>query len=181
MPPRLRLNRTSGRRSPGCRFVSPDRPQADLEQDARRHSRAVLGFLGVKPGMHVIDVFSAGGYNTELLARTVGVKGQVIAYNNPAYAAFAEKGIAARYANGRLGNVRQVTAEVGALELAPSSLDAALFVMSYHDASGDPRTARSTRRIPRNCWRGYSTRSSPGASWSCRITSPSRGRTEGGR
>ena len=104
-----------------------------MAQDERRKSREVLAFLGVKPGMRVLDAFSAGGYNTELLARTVGVKGQVIAYNNPPYAKFAAKGIAERYAGDRLGNVRQVTAEVGALELPPASLDAALFVMSYHD------------------------------------------------
>ena len=102
-------------------------------------SRAeVLAFLGVAPGMRVVDMFSAGGYYTELLARTVGVKGQVIAYNNPPYAKFAEKGIAERYADGRLGNVQQVTAEVGDLQLAPASIDAALFVMSYHDAYWRP-------------------------------------------
>ncbi len=129
-------------------FASPDRPKADVEQDARRHSHAVLAFLGVKPGMHVIDVFSAGGYNTELLARTVGVKGQVIAYNNPAYAAFAAKGIAERYASGRLGNVRQVTAEVGDLDLAPASLDAALFVMSYHDAYWRPKDGSFDKTDP---------------------------------
>jgi predicted methyltransferase len=129
-------------------FASPDRPQADREQDERRQSRAVLEFLGVKPGMRVIDVFSAGGYNTELLARTVGVKGQVIAYNNPAYAAFAAKGIDARYANERLGNVRQVTAEPGALELAPSSLDAALIVMSYHDAYWRPKDGSFDKTDP---------------------------------
>jgi len=47
--------------------------------------------------MYVMDVFSAGGYYAELLARAVGAKGQVIAYNNPPYAKFAETGIAARY------------------------------------------------------------------------------------
>ena len=114
-------------------FASPDRPAADVAMDERRKSREVLAFLGVKPGMHVLDAFSAGGYNTELLARMVGVKGQVIAYNNPPYARFAAKGIATRYAGDRLSNVRQVTAEVGALDLPPASLDAALFVMSYHD------------------------------------------------
>jgi predicted methyltransferase len=114
-------------------LASPDRPAADIAQDERRKSREVLAFLGVKPGMRVMDVFSAGDYNTELLARAVGVKGQVIAYNNPPYARFAQKGIAARYADDRLGNVRQLTAEVAELELAPATLDAALFVMSYHD------------------------------------------------
>ncbi|HVN41774.1 MAG TPA: hypothetical protein VMT50_03245 [Steroidobacteraceae bacterium] len=112
---------------------SPARPPADREQDARRKPREILSFLGVRPGLRVIDVFSAGGYYTELLARVVGVKGQVIAYNNPAYAAFAEKAIAERYAADRLGNVRQLTSNIEQLELAPGSLDAALFVMSYHD------------------------------------------------
>lgn len=114
-------------------IASPDRPASDREQDPGRKPQQVLEFAGVAPGMYVIDVFSAGGYYTELLARTVGVKGQVIAYNNPAYAAFAAKGIEARYAGGRLGNVRQITATIEALELLPNSLDLALFVMSYHD------------------------------------------------
>ena len=119
-------------------IASPDRPKADLERDAVAKPAEVLAFLGVAPGIRVADMFSASGYYTELLARTVGVKGQVIAYNNPPYAKFAEKGIAQRYADERLGNVRQITAEVGDLQLAPSSIDAALFVMSYHDAYWRP-------------------------------------------
>ena len=114
-------------------IASPDRPKADLEQDERRKPRQVLEFAGVAPAMRVIDVFSAGGYYTELLARTVGATGQVIAYNNPPYASFAAKGIAERYAGDRLSNVRQVTATIEALELIPASLDLAIFIMSYHD------------------------------------------------
>jgi predicted methyltransferase len=83
--------------------------------------------------MRVLDAFSAGGYYTELLARIVGSEGEVIAYNNPPYAKFAEKGIAARYAGNRLPNARQVTSTLEQLELEPASLDAAIFVMSYHD------------------------------------------------
>lgn len=114
-------------------IASPDRPPADREQDARRKAEAILAFLSVGPGMHVIDVFSAGGYYSELLSRVVGADGGVIAYNNPPYAKFAAKGIAARYAGERLPNVRQITSTIEELELAPASLDAALFVMSYHD------------------------------------------------
>ena len=114
-------------------IASPDRPKSDLEQDARRKPGPVLEFTGVAPGMHVIDVFSAGGYYTELLARTVGATGQVIAYNNPPYANFAAKAIVERYAGDRLPNVKQVTSTIEDLELVPASLDLALFVMSYHD------------------------------------------------
>jgi predicted methyltransferase len=114
-------------------IASPDRPRSDLEQDERRKPRDVLEFVGVGPGMHVIDVFSAGGYYTELLARTVGATGQVIAYNNPPYASFAAKGIVERYAGDRLPNVKQVTCVIEQLELIPASLDRAIFIMSYHD------------------------------------------------
>lgn len=114
-------------------IASPDRPATDREQDARRKPAELLEFVGVAPGMRVIDVFSAGGYNTELLSRVVGPKGEVIAYNNAAYARFAAKGIAQRYANDRLPNVRQVTEEVDKFTLPAGSLDAAIFVMSYHD------------------------------------------------
>jgi predicted methyltransferase len=114
-------------------IASPQRPVADREQDERRKARSVLEFSGIESGMTVLDAFSAGGYYTELLARLVGPAGKVIAYNNPPYAKFAEKGIAARYAGDRLPNVRQVTSTIEDLELAHASVDAVIFVMSYHD------------------------------------------------
>lgn len=114
-------------------LAHPDRPAADREEDSRRRSSEVLEFAGIGPGMHVLDAFSAGGYYTELLARVVGPDGTVIAYNNPPYANFAAKQIAVRYADGRLPNARQITAPIEALDLEPGSLDAAIFVMSYHD------------------------------------------------
>jgi predicted methyltransferase len=129
-------------------IASRDRPRQDVERDAVSKPREIMAFLGVMPGMRVIDMFSAGGYYTELLARAVGVKGQVIAYNNPPYANFAAKQITQRYADARLGNVRQVTAEVDELDLAPASLDAALFVMSFHDAYWRPADGSWNRTDP---------------------------------
>jgi len=114
-------------------IASPERPAPDRDQDVRRKARSLLEFSGIESGMTVLDAFSAGGYYTELLARVVGPEGRVIAYNNPPYAKYAEKGIAARYAGDRLPNVRQVTSTIEELELAPASLDAVIFVMSYHD------------------------------------------------
>jgi predicted methyltransferase len=114
-------------------LASPDRPATDREQDATRKAREVLAFAGVAPGMRVADMFSAGGYYTELIARIVGPQGSVIAYNNAEYAKFAEKGIVERYAGNRLANVRQITEPVDELKLEPEALDVAMFVMSYHD------------------------------------------------
>lgn len=117
---------------------SADRPAEDRGQDAMRQPAAVLAFLGVKSGWRVADIFSAAGYYTELLSRIVGPQGEVVAYNNPPYAAFAAKGIVERYAGDRLPNVRQITAEVDELTLEPGSLDAAIFIMCYHDTYWRP-------------------------------------------
>ena len=74
-------------------FQSTARPKNDLEEDDRRKARDVLHFSGVESGMRVADMFSAGGYYTELLSRIVGPKGTVIAYNNAEYERFAKKEI----------------------------------------------------------------------------------------
>jgi predicted methyltransferase len=128
---------------------SSKRPAADREQDDVRQPATILAFLGVAPGWRVADLFSAGGYYTELLSRVVGPKGEVLAYNNPPYAKFAAKGIPERYAGGRLPNVKQVTAEVDALALAPDSLDGAIFIMSYHDMYWRPEDGSWNRTDPK--------------------------------
>ena len=105
----------------------------DAEEDAWRQPTEVLKLLNVGPDMRVIDYFAGGGYYTELLARIVGPQGQVIAYNNPPYEKYAGEKPAERYANERLANVAQLTTAPEDLPLAADSLDAALFVNSYHD------------------------------------------------
>jgi predicted methyltransferase len=114
-------------------IASPARLTGDADQDTWRKPEVILDVLGVESGMEVIDVFAAGGYYTELLARAVGPLGRVIAYNNAPYAQFAGAKLEERYGGARLPNVEQLTVPVNELVLAPASLDAALFVMSYHD------------------------------------------------
>jgi len=128
---------------------SSERPADDRSQDAVRQPAAILAFFGVKPGWRVADIFSAGGYYTELLSRIVGPQGEVIAYNNPPYMKFAAKDVVARYAGNRLSNVRQITSEVDELTLAPGSLDGAIFVMSYHDMYWRPADGTWNKTDPK--------------------------------
>jgi predicted methyltransferase len=58
---------------------SPERSAADRTNDERRHPVDLLSFIGVRPGMRVLDVSAGGGYTTELLARAVGPQGVVYA------------------------------------------------------------------------------------------------------
>ncbi len=110
-----------------------NRLAADREQDAWRNPAQVLGLLELQPGMQVIDYLAGGGYYSELMSYVIGPEGQVVAYNNAPYLKYAEDMPAQRYGNDRLPNVRQLTAAPQELALDPASLDAALFVQSYHD------------------------------------------------
>jgi predicted methyltransferase len=120
-------------------IASTERLPGDSEQDTWRKPKEVLMFLGVKPGMAVLDYFAAGGYYTELLSRIVGEQGKVIAYNNAAYLKFAKDVPQQRYGANRLTNIAQVTTPPAELSVAPNALDAALFVMSYHDLYWQPK------------------------------------------
>lgn len=117
----------------------------DLKRDADRHPAAVLKFFGIAPGMTVLDLFSGGGYYSELLSYVVGTKGKVVAQTNKAYESGAGTETGARYANGRLPNVEILLAENNELALPPENFDAILMVLSYHDiyyvdeAGGWPR------------------------------------------
>lgn len=114
-------------------IANPNRLESDRQEDAWRKSGDVLTFLGARPGMRVIDYLAGGGYYSELLSYVVGDQGQVIAYNNPAYFKYSADMPAKRYGNNRLPNVVQLTTNPEEAPLEPNSLDAALFVQSYHD------------------------------------------------
>jgi len=57
----------------------PDRTAADRERDAGRKPAEIFRFLGLEPGMTVLELGSAGGYSTEIAARIVGADGAVYA------------------------------------------------------------------------------------------------------
>lgn len=113
--------------------ANPARTDADRERDADRKPAEVLAFFGVKPGMTVLDMFSGGGYYTELLSYVVGPTGHVVAHTNSAYVNFVGDEAVKRYANKRLPNVEQLLAENNDLDLAAGKFDAIMLILSYHD------------------------------------------------
>jgi predicted methyltransferase len=105
----------------------------DYERDAGRKPALVLEFFGIERGDTVLDLFSGGGYYTELLSRVVGPEGKVLAHSNQAYLSFVGDEFEARYAKDRLPNVDVVIAENNELDLEPGSLDAIVLVRADHD------------------------------------------------
>lgn len=110
-----------------------DRPAADRARDADRKPAEMLEFFGIRPGMTVLDMYSGGGYYTELLARVVGPQGRVVAHSNRAYASVVGEETARRYADGRLPNVEMLMAENNELELPAQAFDAVMLILAYHD------------------------------------------------
>ena len=111
----------------------PDRLEGDATADARRKPGVVLEFFGVEPGMTVLDLYSGGGYYTEIMARVVGPDGLVVSHNNKPYLEYSKAKIEQRYRPGRLPNVERLAAENNALELTADRFDAALLILAYHD------------------------------------------------
>ncbi len=112
---------------------APERSEADRKRDAQRKPDEVLAFMGLGPGMVVLDLYSGGGYYSEIIARSVGDRGRVVAHNNEAYLAYARDEISSRYADGRLANVERLTAENNELKLPQSTFDMVTIILAYHD------------------------------------------------
>ena len=53
----------------------PDRRPENVKLDEGRKPAAVLQFLGLKPGMQVLDLFGANGYWAEIMVPVIGPKG----------------------------------------------------------------------------------------------------------
>src|SRR6476659_11084758 len=60
-------------------LADPARSQAARDADAIRLPGETLAFVGIKPGMTVIELYPGGGYFTRPLSELVGDKGQVVA------------------------------------------------------------------------------------------------------
>ena len=127
-------------------LASPDRSEEDQARDAGRKPAEVLGFLGIGPGMKVMDLIAAGGYYTEVLSRAVGPSGTVYAQNPPAMLAFRDgmydKALAGRLGGDRLPNVVRLDQDLGEVEVEAGTLDAAITALNLHDVhngfGGDP-------------------------------------------
>jgi predicted methyltransferase len=113
--------------------ASDARPDSDRDRDAGRKPAAVLEFMGIEPGMTVLDVFTGSGYYAEIIAGVVGAQGKVIAHSNQAYLGFVGDAFNERFDSGRLTNIQVLMAENNELSLEANSLDAVMLVLSFHD------------------------------------------------
>jgi predicted methyltransferase len=114
-------------------LANPARPDADRERDAGRKPAEVLEFFGIAPEMAVLDMFSGGGYYTEIMSYVVGDQGTVVAQSNKPYLNYVGEEFELRHADNRLVNVDVLMAENNELLLEANQFDAVIMILSYHD------------------------------------------------
>ena len=112
---------------------NPLRPGDDKARDASRKPAEVLEFIGIKPGMIVLDMFTGGGWYSEIIAHVVGEDGLVYAHSNEAYKNFVGDALEERFADGRVPQVKILMVENNQLALEENSLDAVMLGLSFHD------------------------------------------------
>ena len=131
-------------------LASDSRSEEDRARDAGRKPADIVEFLGIEPGMRVLDVIAAGGYYTEVLSLAVGPGGHVVAQNPPVILEMREganeKAISARLADDRLPNVSRMNSDLEDIAADAGTFDAAITALNFHDIynSRGPETALAT-------------------------------------
>lgn len=112
--------------------AAADRNPDNVKLDAGRKPAQVLQFLGLKPGMHVLDLFGANAYWAEIMAPVVGPKGHDTVweptqfYNDKTKASF--EAFAAKHPN-----VSMILSPLEAPNLPKNYADLVIFNENYHD------------------------------------------------
>ena len=112
--------------------AAPDRSPDHVKLDEGRKPAEVLAFLGLKPGMQVLDLFGANAYWAEIMAPVVGPKGHDTVwqpaqfYSDKAKKSFAE--FAAKHPN-----VSIITSPFEAPAFQKDSADFVILNDNYHD------------------------------------------------
>lgn len=109
------------------------RAAADIKQDEGRKPVETLQFLGFKKGMTALDYMTGGGYYAEIMAKAVGPKGKVVAWNPAGFA--ASDPIKAKWADiaVRAPAISYASGPFDSWSAPAKSYDFALFHLVYHD------------------------------------------------
>ena len=112
--------------------ANPGRDADNVKLDEGRKPAQVLAFLGLKRGMHVIDLFGGNRYWSEIMAPAVGPKGHVTVWNPTQFYSDKTKASFEAFA-AKNPNVSIVVIPFEAPQLAPNSADFVILNDNYHD------------------------------------------------
>lgn len=112
--------------------AAPGRPADMVKLDAVRKPVEVLNFAGLKRGDMALDVIAGSGYYTEIMAKAVGPRGGVLAYQPPAFMTDKARTAWAELKQ-RAPNTGVLSTALGAFSLPASTFDFVMIHLNYHD------------------------------------------------
>jgi predicted methyltransferase len=112
--------------------AASDRNPDNVKLDEGRKPAEVLQFLGLKPGMHVLDLFGGNAYWAEIMAPVVGPKGHDTVWEPTQFYTDKTKAAFAAF-NAKHPNVSIVTSPFEAPDLPRNYADLVILNDNYHD------------------------------------------------
>jgi predicted methyltransferase len=122
----------SARAQPETASAAPARSADNVELDSSRKPTEVLKFLGLKPGMHVLDLFGGNRYWAEIMAPVVGASGHDTVWEPAQGLSDKDKAGFAAFAATH-PNASLIVSPMEAPDLPASSFDLAILNLNYHD------------------------------------------------
>ena len=113
---------------------NPARKESNKKRDPLRKPADVVKFMGVKPGMTILDMYSDGSHYTEILSAIVGNNGRVIAHMFPNAGRDPDNPTSTYIrTSDHLKNVVPIYANINDLDFKENSLDQIFIIQFYHD------------------------------------------------
>lgn len=116
--------------------TAPGRPADATALDAGRHPAEVLRFMGLRRGDRALDLFTGSGYYGEIMARAVGPRGSVLAWNPTAFTDDNDRAATAAIRQ-RSPNFSFIATEESGFALPERAFDFVMIHLNYHDTYFD--------------------------------------------
>jgi len=131
----------------GAAVVAKGRTPDNVKLDEGRKPAQLLEFLGLKPGMKVLDLFGANQYWAEIAAPVVGPKGHVTVWQPTQFLKDERRKSFNEFA-ARQKNVTLISSPFENPDLPANSYDFALINLDYHDVYWEDAERKIVRMDP---------------------------------
>ncbi|WP_084397769.1 class I SAM-dependent methyltransferase [Henriciella aquimarina] len=112
-------------------IVAPERPETDVERDELRKPAAVLDFMGIHPGVDLLEMEAGSGYFTEIFSRYLGPDGTLYMQNPAAFDSFLGDSVDERLDG--LDNVEYVKTDFDELPFEEGAIDVVTWFQGPHE------------------------------------------------
>jgi predicted methyltransferase len=143
-------------------IAASDRKPDNVKLDAGRKPAAVLQYLGLKPGMKVLDLFGANGYWAEIMVPVIGPKGHDTIWTPTQFFNDKAKAYTSGYA-AKHPNVTFITSPFEAPDLPKNYADFVILNDNYHDTYWQNEKYKIPRMDPNTFLKAVYASMKPGA------------------